>query len=79
MSDDDSALDIRFTGRQLKLINDRLGALEDNMTVLTAMVIRMDGTVSGLTNELRAIHSQHSRMQNRVRVLEKAQDGSAEP
>lgn len=77
---DDPAIDLRFIGRQLKSINDRLGSLEDNMTVLTAMVIRMDSTMGGLTNELRAIHSQHSRVQNRVKALENAaQIGGVDP
>ncbi len=76
----DQGPDLRFIGAQLKLINDRLGALEDNVTVLTAMVIRMDGTMTGLVMELRAIHSQHSRVQSRVKALENAaQLGSAEP
>jgi len=43
------------------------------MTVLTAIVTRLDGTVAGLVQEIRAIHSQHNRLAKWVRVLEDRQ------
>jgi hypothetical protein len=46
--------------------------MKDDMGVMMAIVMRLDGTVSGLINETRAIHSQHNRLANRVRALEGA-------
>ena len=40
------------------------------MAVMMAMLQRQDGTLSGLVNEVRAMHAQHSRLANRVRGLE---------
>jgi hypothetical protein len=40
------------------------------MRVLTAIVMRQDNTLATLLTEVRAMHSQHSRLDNRVRALE---------
>ena len=44
--------------------------MRDDVTVLTAIVMRQDGTLSALLTEVRAMHSQHGRLANRVRELE---------
>lgn len=44
--------------------------MRDDMAVLTAIAMRQDNTLSALLNEIRAMHSQHSRLANRVRTLE---------
>ena len=46
------------------------GTMRDDMAVMIAMLQRLDGTVPGLVTEVRAIHSQHSRLADRVRDLE---------
>jgi hypothetical protein len=46
--------------------------MRDDAAVLLAIVRRIDGTVSGLLREVRAMHSQHSGLANRVTALEKA-------
>ncbi len=53
-------------------IREELGSMRDDAAVLLAIVMRIDGTVSGLLREVRAMHSQHSRLANRVTALEKA-------
>ena len=53
---------------------DEIGVVRDDMQVLTAMVMRLDGTVAFVLTELRAIHSQHQRLANRVRRLEEQRD-----
>jgi hypothetical protein len=35
-----------------------MGTMRDDMAVLTAIVQRIDGTLSGLVNEIRATHAQ---------------------
>jgi hypothetical protein len=52
-------------------IREELGSMRDDAAVLLAIVMRIDGTVSGLLHEVRAMHSQHSRLANRVTALEK--------
>jgi hypothetical protein len=37
---------------------------------MMAILQRLDGTVSGLVNEVRAMHAQHSRLGMRVAALE---------
>jgi len=41
-----------------------------DMTVLLAIVQRLDATVGGLTNEVRALHGQIGRLANRVQRIE---------
>jgi uncharacterized protein YoxC len=72
MSDEPSA-DLGLIARQQRQLLDQMNTLRDDMTVLTAIVMRLDGTVAGLVQEIRAIHSQHGRLANRVRALEDRQ------
>ena len=44
-----------FLARQL----DRIGAVEDQITVLTGIAIRLDGAVQGLAVEMRGLVSEH--------------------
>jgi hypothetical protein len=41
-----------------------------DMTVLLAIVQRLDATVSGLTTEVRAVHGQIARFRNRLDQME---------
>jgi hypothetical protein len=45
-------------------------SLRDDMRVLTAIVMRLDGSHSVLLDELRATHAQIARLIDRVRKLE---------
>jgi hypothetical protein len=49
-----------------------LASLRDDMAVLTAIVIRLDGSMTGLLQEMRATHSQVARMSDRIHRLEDA-------
>lgn len=69
MSDEPQA-DLSLIARQQRQILAEMGTIRDDITVLTAIVQRLDGTLSGLVNEIRATHSQMSRMDRRVRELE---------
>ena len=48
--------------------------MRDDTQVLTAMVMRLDGTVGLVLTELRAMHRQHQRLASRVRRLEEQRD-----
>jgi predicted nucleic acid-binding Zn-ribbon protein len=47
-------------------------ALRDDMTVLTAIVMRLDGSHTNLLQELHATHTQIVRMNNRINAIEGA-------
>jgi len=66
----DEPITLEFLARQQQRVLDELSTVRDDMQVLTAMVMRLDGTVGLVLTELRAMHSQHNRLANRVRRLE---------
>jgi outer membrane murein-binding lipoprotein Lpp len=62
--------DINFLARQIdRLITDVAG-VRDDMAVLTAIVLRLDGSMTALLQETRATHAQIARMNERIRKLE---------
>jgi len=61
---------LEFIAEQQATILAQLRTMQDDALVSSAILGRIDGTLSGLVQEVRAIHSQHARMANRVRALE---------
>jgi hypothetical protein len=59
---------------ELRGVRGEMGTVRDDMQVLTAMVMRLDGTVGLVLTELRAMHGQHQRLANRVRRLEEERE-----
>jgi len=70
----DEPITLEFLARQQQRMLEEMASMRDDMQVLTAMVMRLDGTVGLVLTELRAMHSQHSRLANRVRRLEDQRD-----
>jgi hypothetical protein len=68
----DATPDLSLLARQQRQIISDLSTLREDMAVLTAIALRQDATLTALLNEGRAMHSQHSRLANRVRQLEGA-------
>ena len=66
----DDNVDLSLIARQLRQVIAELGSLRDDVAVLTAIAMRHDGTLTPMLTELRAMHSQHGRLANRVRDLE---------
>jgi hypothetical protein len=66
----DEPISLEFIARQQEQMLDQMNLFRDDMQVLTAMVMRLDGTVGLVLKELRAMPSQHSRLANRVERLE---------
>ena len=56
----DNDITQEFIGRQLALVLEHVGAIEDQMMVQTAIIRRLDGTVSGFIDEVRR-DRQHAR------------------
>jgi hypothetical protein len=65
MSDQPQA-DLSLIARQQRQLLAEMGTIRDDMSVLLAIVQRLDGTVSGLVNEIRATR----RFDRRLRELE---------
>jgi hypothetical protein len=67
----DAPIDLAFIGHALNRMTSEVMTLRDDVGVLTAICMRLDGSHSALLNELRAMHTQHSRLAGRVAALEK--------
>ena len=61
-----------FLAGQLERVLNRLGAVEDQITVLTGMTIRLDGAVTGLATEMRGLVQSINRIEHRLRKVEDA-------
>jgi hypothetical protein len=70
MADDVS---IEFVSRQLERVLDRLGAIEDQITVLTGMAMRHDGSLAGLVIEVRGLAQSIAHIEHRLRKVEDAE------
>jgi hypothetical protein len=68
MPEENVSLD--FLARQLERVLTRLGAIEDQLTVLSGMAIRHDGALTGLATEFRGLAQSVSRADHRLRKLE---------
>ena len=73
----DKPITLEFLGRQQAQIlaemarfREDMGGFKDDMTVLTAITMRVEGSLSALTTEIRAMHSRHARLERRVEKLE---------
>jgi len=63
-------IDLALLARQQEQILAELGTIRDDQRVMMAIIQRLDGTVAGLVNEVRAMHSRHDRLARRVEKLE---------
>lgn len=67
------AVNLAPIARQQHQLIEEMATLRDDVAVLIAIVQRLDGTMSGLVNEIRATRSQKSRFDRRLRDLEAMQ------
>ena len=56
--------------RQQQRVLTEIGSMRADMGVMVAILQRLDGTMAGLVNEVRAMHSRHDRLTRRVEALE---------
>jgi hypothetical protein len=66
----ESQPDLTMLMRQQKQMLDEFADLRDQLTVLTAICMRVEGSITALTIEVRAMHSRHARLARRVGELE---------
>lgn len=67
---DDGTPDLSLLVRQQRQMLTEMGSIRDDLTVLTAIAMRQDATLTAVLTELRAMPSQHCRLSNRVRAIE---------
>ncbi len=66
----DNPVNLELIGHKLdQLIQDN-GIFRDDMRVQSAIIMRLDTTVTALLNEIRAMHAQVDRLADRVRKVE---------
>ena len=63
-------VDLSFISRRLDQLGNDVANMRDDIVVLTAMVSRVESSVSSLVQEMRATHSQMARFDNRLPKLE---------
>jgi len=66
----DTPITLEFLAQQQGRILSEIGILRDDMMVLSAIVRRMDATMAGMLEEIRAVHAQHARLDHRVAQIE---------
>ena len=66
---------LEFVGAQLERVFSELHQMRDDLRVLTTIVLRHDGTLNAILDQLHALTVQHNRFNDRLRRLE---DQSAE-
>jgi hypothetical protein len=66
----DANVDLEFLAGRMERVLTEVGSLRDDMSVLTALAPRLDATLTGVQQELRATHSQIQRMNDRIPKLE---------
>src|SRR5262249_51524249 len=70
LGDELADLDLNFLAHQNERILGEIASLRDDMAVLTAMVMRLDGSHTALLQETPAAHAQITRMNDCIRKLE---------
>jgi hypothetical protein len=63
-------LTLAFLAKQQERLVEEMEQVRDDLRVMAAIVQRLDGTVQGLVNEVRASHARYDRLARRVDRLE---------
>ena len=71
-----STVDLGLIARQPPHLMTDVASLPDHVAPLATVAMRKDGTFSAVPTGVRPMHSQHSRLANRVRRLEEAGPGA---
>jgi hypothetical protein len=66
-------INLKFLARQNERVLNEIASFREDMTVLTAIAMRLESAVDSLKVEVRALSSKLSRIENRVNKLEDAQ------
>jgi hypothetical protein len=61
---------LEFLGKQLERVIAEQNSTRDDLRVLTSIVLRLEGTVNGVLDQLHAMVSRHQRFDTRLSRLE---------
>jgi hypothetical protein len=64
---------LEFPSKPLERVIGEQNAMRDDLRVLTTIVLRLEGTVNGVLDQLHAMVAQHQRFDARLRRLEEEQ------
>jgi len=62
---------LEFLAKQIERVLVDVASTREDVNVLTAIVMRQDTTMAALLTEIRGVHAQISRVQQRLAKLEK--------
>jgi hypothetical protein len=65
--------DLNFLARQNERILQDLASVRDELRVQGAMIMRLEGAVASLSEQVQVVHNQIGRINDRLRKLEDAQ------
>jgi len=60
---------LEFPGKQLERVIAEQNSTRDDLRVLTAIVLRLEGTLNGVLDQLHAMVSQHQRFDARMMAI----------
>jgi septal ring factor EnvC (AmiA/AmiB activator) len=66
-------VDLNFLARQNERIIQDLASVRDELRVQGAMIMRLEGSVASLSEQVQVVHNQIGRINDRLRKLEDAQ------
>jgi hypothetical protein len=66
----DNAVTLEFLARLIRNLQDDMREFRDQMTVQTAILLRLETAQNTMAEQLRAMVLQHQRFDNRLRAVE---------
>ena len=66
----DRAVTLEFLARLIRGLQDEMRDFRDQMTVQTAILLRVESAQNSMAEQLRAMVQQHQHFNNRLRTLE---------
>lgn len=69
-----SPVDLGLIAREQRQLLAEMATMRDDLAVLVAITQRLDGSLAGLVNEIRATHTQQTWFDRRLRDLEARAD-----
>ncbi len=66
----DNPVTLEFLARQIQSLQDQMHDFREQMTVQTAILLRVETAQNSMAEQLRAMVRQHQRFDNRLRALE---------
>ena len=73
----ESSVSLELLAHGQQQVISEVRSMKDDMGVMMAFLMRLDGTVAGMVNELRSLHKKNARQDSRLSALEATQQGES--